>query len=125
MVGRKEFFWKGNLTETKLEAGHQCYHVALEITTRHVHLAREDWGLEYLEMGSRGQEYLGPADLRWLENDNWKSQLGTLYMSYFIINTQLTTEILYYSHFKKAETRLGEVRKLARVLQLVRGFTWF
>lgn len=69
--GRKECFWKGNLTETKLEAGHQCYHVALEITARHVRLAREGWGLEYLEVGSRGQEYLSPADLRWLENDNW------------------------------------------------------
>lgn len=69
--GRKECFWEGNLTEMKLEAGHQYYHVALEITARHVYLAREDWGLEYLEVGSRGQEYLCPADLSWLENDNW------------------------------------------------------
>lgn len=65
--GRKECFWEGNLTEPKLEAGHQCYRGALKITARHLHLAGEAWGLECLEVG--GQETrmftsVSPADVR-------------------------------------------------------------
>lgn len=54
------------MTEMKLEVGHQCYHVALEIPVRYVSLAREDWGLEYVEVGSREQEYLSPSPKQYL-----------------------------------------------------------
>lgn len=46
------------MIEMKLEAGHQCYHEALKITARYLHLAKEAWRLEWLEVGSRKQECL-------------------------------------------------------------------
>lgn len=46
------------MIEMKLEAGHQCYHKALKITARYLHLAKEAWRLEWLEVGSRKQECL-------------------------------------------------------------------
>lgn len=62
--GRKECFWEGNLTELKLEVGHQCYHGVLKITARHLHLARDAWGLECLEVGGRKQECLPQSALQ-------------------------------------------------------------
>lgn len=119
------------MTERRVEAGHQCYYVALEIAARHLCLARKDWGLEYLEAGRWGQECLSQP-CRFEVVREWQlapfqlpeTQLDSLYtLPYFIFNTQLTREILSYSHFIEAETRLREVRKLAQVSQLVRGFS--
>lgn len=64
--GSKRCFWESNWTEIKLQAGYQCYHEALKITARHLHLAREAWGLSAWRWGVRGST----TNLRKLENDS-------------------------------------------------------